>query len=267
MAPVKSTRLAIPSALARAQPPVLAAVADEKEGDFGDALDEPRERVQQNVERLDRIEAGDGADHEGPGREPERLAGQRPLPGEGPHPRGIDAVDDDTGASRRGEPERSRPARLALGDMDEGVCEARQAALHCEVPPAQARRVPRVVEPVKGVDGGDAGRASREPAIEAGALAVGVNELDPALPRQPHDRSHRAEREPVGGHLHHVGAEPLEGLHVRAAPGSGHGDGELGPRQPRDELMDMRRPAAEARRDQELEHAQRSGHVSVRARP
>ena len=143
--------------------------------------------------------------------------------------------------------------------MDHGRADGRQPSLQSEVEPAQPDRISGVVDAVEGVDARDPRPARGEPPIEAGALAVRMHELDPALADEPTHSHERTERQPIGRDVHESAAGIAEPSGIRAL-WSRHREVELVTRQTSGEVEDVRGPSAGIRGDEQLEHAQRLSH-------
>ncbi len=88
------------------------------------------------------------------------------------------AVDDHHALLGAKEPEAEPLGLLGGGHVDDGAADAGEPALQRQVQPLAHDRVSPVVDAVKGVDCGDAEPASRQTTVEAGALAVGMNQGD-----------------------------------------------------------------------------------------
>ena len=220
------------------------------------------EAAQQHVERLDRIEARDRADDQRVRLEVEGSPRRRPrrrLRGDAAD---IDAVDDDVGPARRRQAKPGRIARLAFGNVDDGLRHAGEPALERQVEAVQSRGIARIVNAVKGVDGRHPGPPRREAAVEPRPLAVGMYEIDPAPADEAKHCGQRPKAQPVRRDLDERRAAVAENPRVRPTGGTRDGDGELGGRQMPDQLTHLGRAAAQPGRDEELEDAQRPGHLT-----
>jgi len=118
----------------------------------------------------------------------------------------VHAVHHGRASPGRGEAEPLRLRRLRRGNVDRRVGPAREAPLEAEVEPLEGARVALVVDAVERVDGGRSGPPRGQTPVKPGALAVGVDDLDP---------------EAVGVELVHDLDAALAGGPVRVAHGVG----------------------------------------------
>ena len=225
------------------------------------------ERADERVEPLDRVEARDGAQHEQVRREAEALARERRARDEAVLRLEVHAVEDGRALRQGEEPEGERLGLLRRGDGDDRAGPAREPALEREIELRQTRRVALVMDTVEGVDGGHADPARGEPPVEAGTLAVRVDNLDLALADEPERRPECPGVEPVGTHLRDREPERAKPVEEDSVVGRRHRDLELVAGEPARQVVHLPRATAERARREQLEDADHARAGDTEAAP
>src|SRR5215470_13620192 len=146
---------------------------------------------------------------------------------------------------------------LRLGDIDHRVRDPRQRSLERQIEALTRTRVTLVMNAVKRVDRGHAGPFRGQPAIEAGALAMGVNDLGLCVAYEARDapQRHREGAKGVDRHAGELDAGRPEVRREALVPRTRDGDPELVRGQMPHEIEDLPRAAAERGAGQELQDA------------
>ena len=221
--------------------------------------------LQEDLEALDGIPATDTADHEIVGADTQSLAPDGGLVDDAVHLVQIDAVHHDGALIIREEPE-AEPFRLLGGrDIDDDLAYPRELALEAEVQPPARAGVAAVVDAVKRVDGGHAQRARPDPAVQPGAFAVRVHDVDAVPLDQPHRQRQVTHAEPGQGQFDHRHPEVAEAVEEDPVTRCRDHHLELVAGQVAHEIVDVLRAASRTRGDEQVQDVDRSGHRATPA--
>src|SRR2546429_6742445 len=243
----------------------LGSVAHEEERDVS-AIQEP-ESTDERVEPLDGVEPRDRAEHGPVGRQAETRARERRRRQALVLLVEVDAVHHGRASPGRGEAEPLRLRRLRRGNVDRRVGPAREAPLEAEVEPLEGARVALVVDAVERVDGGRSGPPRGQTPVKPGALAVGVDDLDPEAADQADGCEQRTGAEAARRDFDDGEGQGAPALEEGAVAGPGHGDLELAPRKTAREVVHLTRPAAGRGRSGELEDTDQASACETDAAP